>query len=49
MSHVVAPAFEAAVEAAPRTECALNIETSIPAFRSISLSHRVTVELEAGL
>ena len=49
MSHVVTPALEAAVMAAPRTECALNMEVSIPAFSSILLSHWAMVELEATL
>ena len=49
MSHVVTPALEAAVTAAPRTECALYMEVSIPAFSSIFLSHRAMVELEATL
>ena len=49
MSQVVTPALEAALTAAPRTECALNMEVLIPAFSSILLSHRAMVELEATL
>ena len=50
MSHVVTPALEAAVVAAPRTECALKMAVSIPAFSSVFLSHRaIVVELEATL
>ena len=47
MSHVVTPALEAAVVAAPRTECALKMAVSVPAFPSVLLSHRAIVELEA--
>ena len=43
------PCIRAAITAAPRTECALNMEVSIPAFFSILLSHRAMVELEATL
>ena len=46
---MVTPAFEAAVTAAPRTECALKMEVSIPAFPSMLFSHRAMVELEATL
>ena len=42
-------ALEAAVMAAPHTECALNMEVFIPAFSRILLSHRAIVELEATL
>ena len=48
MSQVVTPAIEAAVTAAPRTECALNMAVSMPAFPSRLLSHRAIVELAAG-
>ena len=48
MSQVVTPVTEAAVTAAPRTECALNMAVSMPAFPSRLLSHRAIVELEAG-
>ena len=34
---------------APRTECALNMEVSTPAFSKILFSHRAIVELEATL
>ena len=43
-----APAPEAAVAAAPRTECALNMAVSMPAFSSKVFSQRAIVELEAG-
>ena len=46
---MVTPALEAAVVAAPRTECALKVVVSIPALPKMFLSHRAIVELEAGL
>ena len=45
MSHVVTPALDAAVAAAPCTECTLNMAVSMAAFSS---SHWAIVELEAG-
>ena len=48
MSHVVTPALDAAVVAAPRTECALKMAVSIPAFPRMLLSHRAIVEFDAG-
>ena len=49
MLHVVTPALEAAVVAAPRTECALKMAVSIPAFSSVLLSHWAIAEVEATL
>ena len=49
MSHVVKPALEAAVMAAPCIEWALNMEVSIPAFSSILLSYWAMVGLKTTL
>ena len=46
---MVIPALEAAVVAAPRTECALKMAVSMPAFPRILLSDRGIVEFDAGL
>ena len=46
---MVTPAVEAAVVAAPHSECALEMVVSIPAFPSMLLSHQDIVKLEARL
>ena len=46
---MVTPAPEAAVAAAPRTECALNMAVSMPAFSSKVFSQRAIEAGEWGL
>ena len=43
------PALAAADVAAPRTECALKMLTSMPELASIALSHLATVDDETAL